>query len=155
VQIIFLPPYSPNLNLIERLWRFLKKIVLYNRYYERFADLKGALLKFFANIKQYRSELKSLMALNFHTLGTQEFVVFYGATWLRQDCARPAILIHFFKMNEAGFNKLLNNELALALSIKVGQRRCHSALKYLLSTLPPSPQPSRPNSFSQAQKILT
>ena len=31
VQIIFLPPYSPNLNLIERLWRFLKKIVLYNK----------------------------------------------------------------------------------------------------------------------------
>jgi transposase len=70
VQIIFLPPYSPNLNLIERLWRFLKKIVLYNRYYERFADFKGAILKFFANIKQYRSELKSLMTLNFHTLGT-------------------------------------------------------------------------------------
>ena len=97
MQIIFLPPYSPNLNLIERFWRFLKKIVLYNRYYERFADFKGATLKFFANIKQYRSELKSLMTPNFHTLGTWEFVVFYGATWLRQDCARPAILIHFFQ----------------------------------------------------------
>ena len=70
VQIIFLPPYSPNLNLIERLWRFLKKIVLYNRYYERFADFRGAILKFFANIKQYRSELESLMTLKFHTLGT-------------------------------------------------------------------------------------
>ncbi|MFO0415873.1 MAG: IS630 family transposase [Pseudomonadota bacterium] len=45
VEIIFLPPYSPNLNLIERLWRFLKKIVLYNRYYERFADFKAAILK--------------------------------------------------------------------------------------------------------------
>jgi transposase len=58
VQIIFLPPYSPNLNLIERLWRFLKKIVLYNRYYERFADFKGAILRFFANIKQYRLRAK-------------------------------------------------------------------------------------------------
>ncbi len=45
VEIIFLPPYSPNLNLIERLWRFLNKIVLYNRYYERFADFKAAILK--------------------------------------------------------------------------------------------------------------
>jgi transposase len=63
VKIIFLPPYSPNLNLIERLWRFLKKIVLYNRYYERFADFKAAILSFFANIKQYRPELESLMTL--------------------------------------------------------------------------------------------
>ncbi|MFN4894543.1 MAG: transposase [Pseudomonadota bacterium] len=45
MKIIFLPPYSPNLNLIERLWRFLKKIVLYNRCYERFADFKAAILK--------------------------------------------------------------------------------------------------------------
>ncbi|MFO0416455.1 MAG: transposase [Pseudomonadota bacterium] len=49
-EIIFLPPYYPNLyypnlNLIERLWRVLKKIVLYNRYYERFADFKAAILK--------------------------------------------------------------------------------------------------------------
>jgi hypothetical protein len=57
---------------IERLWRFLKKIVLYNRHYEQFADFKGAILKFFANIKQYHSELKSLMTLNFHTLGFQK-----------------------------------------------------------------------------------
>jgi hypothetical protein len=60
---------SPNLNLIERLWRFLEKIFLYNPHYKRFADFKGAILKFFANIKQYRSELESLMTLNFHTLG--------------------------------------------------------------------------------------
>ncbi len=46
-----------------------EKIVLYNRCYERFADFKGAILKFFAKIKQYRSELESLMILNFHTLG--------------------------------------------------------------------------------------
>ena len=50
VQIIFLPPYSPNLNLIERLWRFLKKIVLYNRYYERFVDFKEAILEAFLRI---------------------------------------------------------------------------------------------------------
>ena len=50
IQIIFLPPYSPNLNLIERLWRFLKKIVLYNRYYERFVDFKEAILKAFLRI---------------------------------------------------------------------------------------------------------
>ena len=69
IKILFLPPYSPNLNLIERLWRFLKKIVLYNQYYEKFADFRGAILNFFKNIKQYKQELQSLMTLNFHTLG--------------------------------------------------------------------------------------
>ena len=67
--MIFLPPYSPNLNLIERLWRFLKKTVLYNRYYEKFKDFRMAVLKFFVNIKSYKSQLQSLMTLNFHTLG--------------------------------------------------------------------------------------
>lgn len=36
IQIIFLPPYSPNLNLIERLWKFVKKEVLYNEYYQEY-----------------------------------------------------------------------------------------------------------------------
>jgi transposase len=67
--VLFLPPYSPNLNLIERLWRFLKKVVLYNRYYEKFADFRSAILNFFKNIKQYKDELASLMTLKFHTLG--------------------------------------------------------------------------------------
>jgi len=34
IQLIFLPPYSPNLNLIERLWKIVKKEVLYNQYYQ-------------------------------------------------------------------------------------------------------------------------
>ena len=69
IKIIFLPPYSPNLNLIERLWRVLKKVVLHNKYYEKFAEFRTAILGFFKNIKQYKSELKSLMTLKFHTLG--------------------------------------------------------------------------------------
>lgn len=69
IQILFLPPYSPNLNLIERLWRFFKKVVLYNQYYEKFADFRSAILHFFKNIKLYRTELSSLMTLKFHLLG--------------------------------------------------------------------------------------
>lgn len=34
ITLLFLPPYSPNLNLIERLWKFVKKRALNNRYYE-------------------------------------------------------------------------------------------------------------------------
>ena len=37
INLLFLPAYSPNLNLIERLWKFVKKQSLYNRYYESFS----------------------------------------------------------------------------------------------------------------------
>jgi len=33
IELLYLPPYSPNLNLIERLWRFVKKQVLYSKHY--------------------------------------------------------------------------------------------------------------------------
>jgi len=36
IELVFLPPYSPNLNLIERYWKFFKKKVLYNQYYPTF-----------------------------------------------------------------------------------------------------------------------
>lgn len=42
IQMEALPPYSPNLNLIERFWKFFKRKVLYNRYYERFHDFREA-----------------------------------------------------------------------------------------------------------------
>ena len=46
IELHFLPPYSPNLNPIERLWKWLKERVMYNVYYERFDDFKLAVLGF-------------------------------------------------------------------------------------------------------------
>lgn len=43
IDLEFLPAYSPNLNLIERLWKFTKKQCLYNRYYESFCHFKMAI----------------------------------------------------------------------------------------------------------------
>lgn len=40
IIILYLPPYSPNLNPIERLWKFMKKKVTANQYYEEFTDLE-------------------------------------------------------------------------------------------------------------------
>ena len=61
IKLIQLPPYSPNLNLIERLWKFFHKNVLYNEYYEKFQDFKEESLGFFSNLKIYKSELKTLL----------------------------------------------------------------------------------------------
>jgi transposase len=68
IQFVFLPPYSPNLNIIERLWRFFKKKTTYNKYYEKFAVFKEICLNFFENISDYKSELESLMTENFQLI---------------------------------------------------------------------------------------
>jgi transposase len=66
VKLIFLPPYSPNLNLIERYWKFFKKKVLNNRYYETFDEFMRVCESFFRKRKKYLKELKTLLAENFH-----------------------------------------------------------------------------------------
>lgn len=61
INLVYLPAYSPELNLIERLWRIFKKNVLYNKYYEKFDSFKKACLDFFHNQKKYSSEISSIM----------------------------------------------------------------------------------------------
>ncbi len=68
IQLLFLPPYSPNLNLIERLWKFMNKRIFYNTYYPTFEQFKEACLNFFRTLPQHKKELGSLMAENFETL---------------------------------------------------------------------------------------
>lgn len=65
---IFLPAYSPNLNLIERLWRFFHQKVTWNRYFETFEEFKNVTLTFFNNLKPYEAELATLMTDNFQLL---------------------------------------------------------------------------------------
>jgi len=67
IKLIFLPPYAPNLNLIERLWKFFKKKILYNRYYKTFAEFRDACLGFFkkSNLRKFKKELNSLLIDNF------------------------------------------------------------------------------------------
>lgn len=70
VKLVFLPPYSPNLNLIERLWKYFHKIVLYNKYYETFDEFKRACKTFFRRIKRYKGDLSSLMTENFQIISS-------------------------------------------------------------------------------------
>jgi transposase len=70
IRIFYLPPYSPNLNPIERLWKFMKKKVTANRYFEEFDEFKKTLMEFFRGIRKYRSELETLITDNFSLIGT-------------------------------------------------------------------------------------
>lgn len=65
VVLVHLPPYCPNLNLIERLWKFYKKKVLCQRYYDTLEKMRTATVNFFDNLRDHAEELKTLMALNF------------------------------------------------------------------------------------------
>ena len=65
IQLLYLPTYSPNLNLIERLWKFLKRKVARNRFYPTFADFRAAVQHFLDNLDQYQDELASLMTERF------------------------------------------------------------------------------------------
>lgn len=65
---IWLPSYSPNLNLIERLWGFMQRKILNGVYYQTYEKFKKAIQSFFQHIDHYRRELKSLMTLNFQII---------------------------------------------------------------------------------------
>jgi len=68
IHLLFLPPYSPNLNIIERLWKFVKKKALYAKYYPSFEEFKNAILLTLNKANKhlpYQLELKSLLNLKF------------------------------------------------------------------------------------------
>jgi transposase len=65
ILLDFLPPYSPNLNPIERLWKFVRKTFFKDKYRATFAKFCTQLADFFAHLDQYRDELASLLTTNF------------------------------------------------------------------------------------------
>ena len=68
IELAFLPSYSPNLNLIERLWKFVKKACLYSEYYANFAAFKSAILQCLAQTQhRHKADLNTLLTLNFQT----------------------------------------------------------------------------------------
>lgn len=67
IELLYLPAYSPNLNLIERLWKFVKKKCLYNKFYPSFNSFKGALTECLEKVgySEHKDELESLLSLRF------------------------------------------------------------------------------------------
>lgn len=66
IKLIHLPPYSPNLNLIERLWKYLRKTQIHNHYYETFQAFKTALESFFKTIEDHKDALAQFIGQKFH-----------------------------------------------------------------------------------------
>lgn len=71
-KLLYLPAYSPNLNLIERLWLFFHKKITYNHYFETFSEFKTETINFFQNLKIYEKELTTLLTDNFQLYPVQK-----------------------------------------------------------------------------------
>lgn len=65
IQLVYLPAYCPNLNLIERLWKYFKKNVIQNKYYEKFEDFVTVIIEFFKNTRKQINELSTLLNFKF------------------------------------------------------------------------------------------
>lgn len=69
IEFVYLPAYSPNLNLIERLWRLLRKKAINSIYYQTYEKFQEGIIDFLDNSKVYKDEIRSLLTLNFRTVG--------------------------------------------------------------------------------------
>jgi len=68
IRLLFLPSYSPNLNLIERLWGFTKRPAVYGKYHTNFASFRAAIKTTLAGISTtHVKALKFLMTVKFQT----------------------------------------------------------------------------------------
>lgn len=75
IDLIFLPPYSPNLNLIERAWKFIRSKCLNSKYYPSFKDHFNAIVSCIDDFScKFKIELKSLFSWNFQTFKNQPFM---------------------------------------------------------------------------------
>jgi transposase len=68
IKLHYLPAYSPNLNLIERLWKFMHKHVTNNCYYEQFENFRYSILSFLKNIDNFKDDLRNLLTFKFQRL---------------------------------------------------------------------------------------
>jgi transposase len=75
IELLFLPGYSPNLNLIERLWKFVKKETLASRNlptYEAFTEAIDECLGHLAT--RYKAQMDTLLTLNFHLFEEEPYL---------------------------------------------------------------------------------
>jgi transposase len=62
IELLYLPSYSPNLNLIERLWRFVRKESLNSTYFEKFEHFSTAIDECLDGLStDHRGEMETLM----------------------------------------------------------------------------------------------
>lgn len=65
IELVFLPPYSPDLNPVERVWWYMRKKITHNRYLESLKERKAAFWRMFSHFLKPNQELKGVCAINY------------------------------------------------------------------------------------------
>lgn len=73
IKLHYLPPYSPNLNPAERVWKLMHESVRYNKYYGKFSEFTDATIEFFKNIGKKKCILRERITDNFQILHSPLF----------------------------------------------------------------------------------
>lgn len=60
VHLLYLPPYSPDLNPIEDFWRVLRRNVTHNTYYATFEEFRDAVIEYLVRFKSPTGSIASL-----------------------------------------------------------------------------------------------
>ncbi|KPA12680.1 transposase [Candidatus Magnetomorum sp. HK-1] len=68
IKIKYLPTYSPNLNLIERFWKYSKKTLVRNKYYKTYKEFRAKVFQFLNNVKDHCDNLETLMVEKFQII---------------------------------------------------------------------------------------
>lgn len=68
IKLIFLPSYSPNLNFIERMWKYMKKYIIGVKYREKFKQFEDDIHYFFDNIDQHEEKLRQFIGTELHLI---------------------------------------------------------------------------------------
>ncbi len=75
IKLEYLPSYSPNLNLIERLWKFVKKTCLNSVYYENFNEFKAAIKDCLSKTHtEHKEDLDLLLTHKFQTFDESKVI---------------------------------------------------------------------------------
>jgi transposase len=68
VHLESLPAYAPNLNLIERFWKFTKAHLVKNTYYEHYKTFRAHVFRFLNHVDVHVEELQTLMVEKFQII---------------------------------------------------------------------------------------
>jgi transposase len=68
LEVVFLPTYCPNLNLIERLWRFAKEKLVKNIYHKKYISFRAKTFQLLNSISEHKNKLETLMVEKFQII---------------------------------------------------------------------------------------
>ena len=75
IELVFLPTYSPNLNLIERVWKYVKSSILKSEYYETFDLFRTSIRTLISDLHTvFASDMETLITPNFHIIDTEHII---------------------------------------------------------------------------------